>query len=197
MKRFSDVFDQALSDYLRRWPDSSGVVKRFQVLMRSWPTCLNRENMPGHLTASAWVTDPTGTEVLLTHHRKLSRWVQLGGHADGDGNLLVVAKTEAREESGATNLLPIAFSNSGGDSGWSIFDLDIHPIPPYGSVSAHLHFDVRFAFTSPIRIKPRVSNESIDVLWVKIKEIQEYSSEPSMLRMAQKWCGYRLDRDAE
>lgn len=66
--------------------------------------CLARSQLQGHLTGSAWVVDRTRTQTLLTHHRKLDKWLQLGGHADGDPDLLAVALREAREESGLTQL---------------------------------------------------------------------------------------------
>lgn len=69
----------------------------------------------------------------------------------------------------------------------AIFDLDIHCIPPINGVPAHLHFDIRFAFSLPRRIEPIVSEESYDVQWVAIPEIRDYTTEPSMLRMAEKW----------
>lgn len=159
-----------------------------------------RDCFPGHLTASAWVSDQGGTEVLLTHHRKLGIWVQLGGHADGSGDLLMVAKREAYEESGITNLItepsgerpfPRFRDIDQADFSWKIFDLDIHPIPVYGSVPAHLHFDVRFAFTAPVRIEPCVSRESHDVRWIRIADLMSYTNEPSVKRMASKWIKLR------
>ena len=65
--------------------------------------CLERTCRPGHLTGSAWIVSPDRTRTLLTHHRKLGKWLQLGGHADGDPDLLAVALREAREESGLAN----------------------------------------------------------------------------------------------
>ena len=184
----------SLAAYGLNWPAASGTVARFLALIRSWPECLDRRKMPGHLTASAWVVDPTGREVLLTHHRKLDRWVQLGGHADGNQNLPGVARTEAEEEAGAVDLELLSVLDSisprASAEEWSIFDLDIHPIPPYGVVPAHLHFDVRFAFRSPCRIDPRVSDESYDVQWVPVDALSRFTRERSMLRMAEKWRRY-------
>lgn len=152
--------------------------------------------MPGHLTASAWVADPTGTEVLLTHHRKLRKWVQLGGHADGNADLRTVAETEALEEAGVKNLQPVSFAPVEDESSaWHVFDLDIHPIPPHGTVPAHLHFDIRFAFVAPVRSEPQVSYESFDVHWVKVSEINRYSDEVAMRRMAKKWRDFNLNGD--
>lgn len=158
-------------------------MKRFQALVEHWPGCLSREMLPGHLTASAWVVSPEQEEVLLTHHRKLGTWVQLGGHADDDPCLPAVARREALEESGVDSLMT-AFDF---DGEWTIFDLDIHEIPPYGPVPAHLHYDVRFAFIAPERMEPRVSEESHDVRWVPIRDLSRYTVEESMVRMARRW----------
>ncbi|MCX6956055.1 MAG: NUDIX domain-containing protein, partial [Verrucomicrobia bacterium] len=79
--------------------------------------CLLRSCMPGHLTGSAWIVSPDRTRTLLTHHHKLDKWLQLGGHADGDGDLLAVALREAREESGLVNVRAASTE---------IFDLDRH-----------------------------------------------------------------------
>ena len=69
--------------------------------------CCSRTQLSGHLTGSAWIVDASRTRTLLTHHRKLDKWLQLGGHADGDPDLLAVALREGREESGLTRLRPV------------------------------------------------------------------------------------------
>lgn len=92
-----------------------------------------RDCTPGHLTASALVLDPEG-RVLLLHHAKLARWLQPGGHADGDGDLARVALTEAKEETGLRDLRLMT----------PAIDLDIHTIPARGDEPEHDHFDVRF-----------------------------------------------------
>jgi 8-oxo-dGTP pyrophosphatase MutT (NUDIX family) len=184
-------FIDALASYARRWPDQHTTVERFRALAAGWPDCLFRRMLPGHLTASAWVVDPSRRDVLLTHHRKLGTWVQLGGHADGDPDLPAVARRETLEESGVEDLLAVSGLTGNGTPGeeeeWTIFDLDIHQIPPYGSVPTHLHYDVRFAFIAPQRIVPRVSEESHDVRWVSIADLSRYTVEESMVRMAHRW----------
>ena len=62
--------------------------------------CFERTCKTGHLTASCWIENSIGTQVLLMHHKKLDEWLQLGGHSDGDPDLLNVAIKEAKEESG-------------------------------------------------------------------------------------------------
>ena len=85
-----------------------------------------RTCMPGHLTGAALLVDSTRTRVLLNHHRKLGRWLQFGGHADGDANLLGVAWRETVEESG---IEPMTFSRRP-------IDLDVHVIPARGAKGA-------------------------------------------------------------
>src|SRR5215204_3717077 len=67
--------------------------------VESSPDCFLRSQLDGHLTGSAWILDPSRTKTLLTHHKKLEKWVQLGGHADGNPDLWDVARREASEES--------------------------------------------------------------------------------------------------
>lgn len=95
---------------------------------------LYRSCRPGHLTASGFVVDPDAGTVLLIHHRKLGRWLQPGGHADGDGWLGRVAHREIVEETGLTHVVMLN----------PAFDIDIHPIPARGSDPPHLHLDLRF-----------------------------------------------------
>lgn len=95
---------------------------------------LHRSCLEGHLTASAFVVDPTTDAVALIHHRKLDLWLQPGGHADGEGNLALVARTEVDEEIGLTGLRWL----------FPAFDVNVHPIPARPSEPEHLHLDLRF-----------------------------------------------------
>ena len=89
-----------LERYARRFPEEMTVVERFQELLARYPNCFERDCWAGHVTGSAWLVDPSGRDVLLTHHRKLGIWLQLGGHSDGDPETAAVALREAEEESG-------------------------------------------------------------------------------------------------
>lgn len=159
-------------------PSESNTVKRFIELIQNSQICFERTNVKAHLTGSAWVVNHTGTHVLLTHHRKLNMWLQLGGHADGDINLLRVAMREAYEESGLEKLKPVTSA---------IFDMDIHTIPARKNEAEHEHFDIRFALQVSGSEIYSISDESHDLSWVKINKISDYTNEPTMLRMAQKW----------
>ena len=91
---------QYLDDYRLRFPQEAAVVDRFVAFVEDEPRCFERDCWRGHVTGSAWLVDPDRSAVLLTHHRKLNIWVQLGGHSDGDPDTLAVAQREAEEESG-------------------------------------------------------------------------------------------------
>src|ERR1051325_3552574 len=114
------AFSAHLNGYAQAHPDEGEVAAGFGEFLRSAPTVFERTHAVGHFTGSAWLVSADGARVLLTHHRKLGRWLQLGGHADGDPDLAGVALREAEEESGLTQLAvePLPF------------DLDCHWILP-------------------------------------------------------------------
>jgi len=169
-----------LTDYAQRAPDESPVVERFRSFVIAESRCFERDLWAGHVTGSAWVLNAARDCVLLTHHRKLGRWFQLGGHSDGNSDALAVALSEAAEESGLTvePLAPV------------VFDLDIHEIPARKQDPAHYHFDVRFALQVNGPETFRVSAESLDLAWVPIARLGDYTDEESMLRMARKWPSF-------
>lgn len=140
--------------------------------------CFERTLETGHITGSAWVVNKAGTHVLLTHHRKLDMWLQLGGHVDGNSDIPEAALREAIEESGLNDLHMVSPD---------IFDIDIHLIPAHKTEPAHYHHDVRFLFQATDSEDYIVSDESHDLAWVEIVKLDQYTTEKSMLRMAQKW----------
>jgi 8-oxo-dGTP pyrophosphatase MutT (NUDIX family) len=170
-----------LRAYRAHHPDEGETVDRFEAFVLVHPDCFERSLTAGHVTGSAWVVDPSGADVLLTHHRKLDLWVQLGGHADGDPDIAAVARREAMEESGIEDLVL---------DDPAVFDLDVHLIPERRGEPAHFHYDVRFAFRAAHRTF-RVSEESHELAWVPVRELSRVTTEPSMLRMARKWVAPR------
>ena len=124
----------ALNAYGERFPEEQTEVEKFRELLTEEPRCFERDCWRGHITGSAWLVNGAGTHVLLTHHRKLKMWLQLGGHSDGDPDTAAVALREAREESGlGVRLLSKA-----------LFDVDVHLIPARKEDPEHHHYDVRF-----------------------------------------------------
>lgn len=139
--------------------------------------CLLRSCVPGHLTGSAWIVSPDRQRTLLTHHHKLDKWLQLGGHADGDSDLVAVALREAREESGLTRLRLVS---------GQIFDCDRHLIPARGQEPAHHHYDLRFLIEADPAEPLAISGESKDLAWVDVSRVTMLNAEESMARMVRK-----------
>lgn len=141
------------------------------------PNCAERSLQIGHLTGSAWIVDRERKRTLLTHHRKLNKWLQLGGHADGELNPLAVAMREANEESGLKRLRVVSEM---------IFDVDRHLIPARKAEPDHWHYDIRFMIESDPDEPLLISDESHDLAWIEIARMADYNAEESMLRMARK-----------
>jgi 8-oxo-dGTP pyrophosphatase MutT (NUDIX family) len=139
--------------------------------------CFDRTLKTGHVTGSAWIINPSRTHALLTLHARLGRWVQLGGHADNDPDIIGVATREAREESGLTSLRLLARH---------IFDIDVHRIPLYGAMPAHFHYDIRFLFEADDTEPLVISAESKDLAWVNISDMLGTGVEESLARMCRK-----------
>ena len=178
-------FLQALARYADRHPDEHACTSRYIDFVKGYADCFERSLEIGHITAAAWILDRAGDRVLLTHHRKLDRWLQLGGHVDGSPDVLAAASREACEESGIPSLEPVSAE---------IFDLDIHPIPARGEEPEHLHYDARFLFRATRCENFTVSDESHDLAWVPIGQLGEYTEEESIHRMAKKCADRTLLR---
>lgn len=139
--------------------------------------CFERSLAVGHVTGSAWIVDAARTRCLLTHHRKLDRWLQLGGHADGDADVLAVAMREAREESGLTSIRAVS---------QRVFDCDVHAIPSRKAEPGHFHYDVRFLLEADPAQPLVVSDESHELAWIALGDVSSVSGDPSVERMARK-----------
>lgn len=146
-------------------------------LLQSHPNCFERSCLHAHFTASAWVINQNKTHCVLLHHKKLNNWFQPGGHADGHINLWEVACKEMAEETGITQIL---------NENKIIFDIDIHTIPTHKGVQAHEHYDVRFLFIVPNETTLLQNEESNKLCWVPMADIENYTSEKSILRMVKK-----------
>lgn len=172
-------------------------VSRFISFVSGAPGCFLRSNIEGHMTGSALVVNPSLTKVLLTHHKKLNMWLQLGGHADGHHKIHEVAMNEAIEESGLTNLTFLNYE-------WDLFstkepkplpfDLDCHLIPANFKDPEHYHYDVRYLVMAASETLPIVSDESHDVRWFSLADAMDVTSERSMHRQFAKvaWLKSKL-----
>lgn len=130
----------------------------------------------GHVTGSAWIVNPEYSRVVLLHHGKLGKWVQPGGHCDGQSDVLAVSLRETEEETGLQST----------PAGAGIFDIDVHEIPEYWNTPAHLHFDVRYLLVADSAQEVLCSHESKAVRWVSLEEALELSGEESVARMVRK-----------
>lgn len=169
---------QLLRDYL---PSPKEIVYKEKTIrfIEEHPDCFERSLEVGHITASAWLLSYNGTKALLMHHAKLKKWVQPGGHCDGNPNVLEVAIKEAQEESGIQKINAVSPS---------IFDLDIHEIPKTENFPAHLHYDIRFLLQVASDETAKQNHESTALLWVCEKNLPTQS--PSILRMFHKQSNY-------
>lgn len=140
--------------------------------------CFERSLDIGHITASSWLLNKGHTKALLLHHNKLNRWLQLGGHCDGNPDVLAVSIKEAQEESGILGIAPI--SNN-------IFDIDIHLIPETAKEKSHYHYDIRFLLNVTSDEEIIKNNESKELRWIgkNLNELPEQN--PSVMRMFKKW----------
>ncbi|HVT29131.1 MAG TPA: NUDIX hydrolase [Lacipirellulaceae bacterium] len=178
---------EMLDRYRSAFPGESATIDRICRLVESHPNCFERTCRPGHITAAAWILSTDRRRSLLTHHRKLDRWLQLGGHADGQWLVEEVALREAREESGLAefDIVPI-------DGAIMPFDIDVHEIPAHydeeGTLieDAHEHHDIRFLLIARSGDEPTISDESHDVAWFTPEEVLQHTGEESVLRMLRK-----------
>lgn len=148
-----------------------------QTLLRWLETGENvsvRENLVGHLTASAWVVSPDRQKVLMAYHRLYDSWAWLGGHADGDWDLCRVAEKEAREESGIRDLALISEAP---------ISLEILPVTGHEKkgryVPCHLHLNLTYLFEAApdqkLCCKP---DENSGVSWLDMNALGELCNEP-------------------
>ena len=168
---------QLLKTYIQKYPYEVNAIKMLN-FFDNHDDCFEKDNLPGHFTGSAWVISPDKNKILMTHHKKLNMWLQLGGHADGQKDLKSVAIKEAKEESGFNNFSILSEE---------IFDLDIHKIGPMNKNPEHLHYDVRFLLEAdPKKQNIIISEESHDVKWIHLDDVLNYNSEESISRMVKK-----------
>lgn len=173
----SDTVRQIILDYT---PQDSREIKDKELILHylsEGHDALNRTDIIGHFTASAWITDPSRQLVLMAFHNIYKHWAWIGGHADGDGDLFAVAKREAVEETSVTNLTSLSLSP---------VSIEVLGVPSHVRrgeiVSAHLHFNVTYLFeadpTLPVFIK---ADENSAVGWRTIEQVLSPFSEEEMI----------------
>jgi 8-oxo-dGTP pyrophosphatase MutT (NUDIX family) len=181
MKKMNEVQAKVLQLLANYRPDELEQAEQSQIFtefVRQHADCAERRLATGHLTGSAWLVSQDGRRALLMHHRKLNRWLQPGGHADGSGDLAQAALREAEEESGLCGMSvePEAF------------DLDRHRIPARGAEPEHFHYDVRFVVRAMGGEVFMQNEESLALAWFDIKKLADDGElDVSIRRMARKW----------
>ena len=159
-------------------PQQTAHKERMLDFINQHPECFERSLEIGHITASAWLLNKQETHALLMHHRKLNKWLQLGGHCDGQSDVLAVAIREAQEESGIVHIVPVSCA---------IFDIDIHRIPANTKEKEHDHYDVRFLLKVASDEQPIQNSESRALRWISKNAAELPTDEQSVVRMFNKW----------
>jgi 8-oxo-dGTP pyrophosphatase MutT (NUDIX family) len=147
----------------------------------------DRAILHGHLTGSALIVSADGSQLLLGFHRKLGRWLQMGGHGEpGETDAQTVASREAEEESGIAGLalypgVPAPV------------DVDVHTIPARKDVPEHLHLDIRYVLRAPANAKVnRQEEEQEELRWFSWEEAERLELDESLRRLIQKARQYAL-----
>lgn len=168
----------ALAAHATAVPEQASLAAEFAAFLAEDARVFERGHLVGHFTASAFVVSADGARTLLLHHAKLQRWLQPGGHADGDADLARVAHREAAEETGLSGLIV-----EGG-----LFDLDRHAIPARGDEPEHWHWDVRYVARCTGNEVPKINRESRASAWRRIDALaSDELIDPSIRRMAVRW----------
>ena len=148
-------------------------LKEIQRRLQSGEDLWTRKNRSAHLTASCWIVSPDRTHVLMGYHRLYDAWSWLGGHADGNHDLLSVALQEAREESGLTDIRPVTTDL------FSVEILCVNGHEKHGEyVPSHLHLNLTYLLEAapekPLRVK---EDEQSDLAWFPFRDAPGASSE--------------------
>ncbi len=168
-----------ISDYLAQYPNDWHAQKTLDFLVKHadfW----QKENANGHITASAWIVNEARDKALLTHHLKLDKWFQLGGHIEAeDTDIFAACLREAKEESGLSTI----FLHKK-----TLFDIDVHLIPASKTgFPAHFHYDIRVLLVADDRENINFDKkESKSVKWFTFEEIIAQFTEESLIRMVKK-----------
>ena len=155
--------EEQLENYQPSSTRQQEIKNKFINLLSEGSIAFTRDNINRHFTGSGLLFNQEQNKILLTHHKKLAKWLQLGGHCDGDESALHTAFIECQEESGIQDLSIISPN---------IFDLDIHLIPQYNDIKAHYHYDVRYLIKANCSEDTiSTSDESLDLKWYDLNTI--------------------------
>jgi 8-oxo-dGTP pyrophosphatase MutT (NUDIX family) len=173
-----------IEGYEKKWPlfakEQEDLIHLFKTFFIEHKEHIyERSNQEGHITASGFIISSDYSSLLMLHHLKLQKWLQLGGHADGHTISHEVAYRECEEESGLTSLT--FFSDAP-----YVFDLDRHQIPARKGEKEHFHYDIRYLFIADKKEPLKNSEESLELKWIPLKEVLLYNDESSISRPLRK-----------
>lgn len=160
--------------------DEQDFIPRFLELLKA-ERCFHRDHFnPGHITASSLLLNTDNNYILMNYHKSLNKWLNFGGHCDGEEDAFSVGIRETMEESGLTAFKPVTAS---------IIDIDIHTIPanPVKAEPAHEHFDIRYLMRMTAEQRPVISSESLDMQWMSFSDALDVASNnQSLTRLIKK-----------
>ncbi len=156
-------------------PAQRAIAQRMTEFARSHNDALFRTCPEAHFTGSALVVEEGTERFILLFHTKLQKWLQPGGHVDGNANLPASALREAQEETGIEGLRVAR----------PAFDLDIHEVRPPNE-PPHLHLDIRFVVLAPNGSVPVGNHESRELRWVTERELVDFDVDESVRRLVRK-----------
>ncbi|MFY9590202.1 NUDIX hydrolase [Rickettsia endosymbiont of Halotydeus destructor] len=174
-----------LLNYNSDYPEETESRIKMLEFLNNYENPFSRELTIGHFTASAFLLNADKTKFLLMHHNKLNKWLQPGGHCDGNGDVLAIAIKEAKEESGIEEIEPISTK---------IYDIDIHFIPENHKESAHYHYDIRFLLKTIGNDNFIKNDEANELKWLAFISYSpiEFPLEKSVTRMIEKYQNYHF-----
>lgn len=170
---------ELLANYHTPFLEEAGMVARTRRFIMQHENCFDRALLPGHVSGSAWVLNPARTHALMMHHRKLGFWLQPGGHADNDPDMVRVVLNEVSEESGIA-LEDIRLVSE------DIFDVDVHTIYANAHDVRHEHYDIRLLVEIDDRLPIPGNDESHQIGWIALEQVPQFNSARSFHRLVQK-----------
>uniref|UniRef100_T1IML6 Nudix hydrolase domain-containing protein n=1 Tax=Strigamia maritima TaxID=126957 RepID=T1IML6_STRMM len=179
-EKIKNMLKQQLGNYNPENQEEIDAKTRILEFLDTREQPFSREQKDGHITGSAFLLNSDSTKFLLMHHAKLDKWLQPGGHCDGETDVLSVALREAKEESGISNIEPVSRE---------IFDLDVHLIPENAHEAAHYHYDVRFLLKTIYNDLFDKNSESKALKWMDFSSYQSEGMilDSSVVRMIDKF----------
>lgn len=163
---------------IENYPPFNEQEERDKALILGWirnnENAFSRENSVAHITASAWVVNKDRSKVLMVYHNIYNSWSWLGGHADGETDLLSVAIREVKEEAGISNVRPVS------EEIFSLESLTVDGHVKKGNyVSSHLHLNITYLLEADSEEQVSVkADENSGVMWFSLEDALEKSTEP-------------------